>query len=161
MLSKEDMVALVEPMLAGSGTELVLVQVVPGQHQTRIRVFIDRIGGVSIEDCAQLSRQIARRLDASPDGAGEYRLEVSSAGMNRPIWTLEHFRRFCGEKVHGEWREPREGCARFSGTIAAVNGEQVEVRTAEGELLTLRVGELAAARVELDPWKGRRRAAGD
>lgn len=139
--------------------ELVEVQVAPGRKRT-LRVFVDREGGVNVSDCAQLSRRISRRLDGLESSPGDYVLEVSSAGMNRPIWTEAHFRRFTGERVQVEIKEPAQGRVHFQAVIERVEGEKVCLRLqekdADPETLELSIDNIVTARLDLDPWKGRR-----
>ncbi len=156
MIRQEELRALFVPLLEGSDIELVAVQVVPGHKQHQLRIFVDRPGGIDIGVCARLSREVARRLDERLDLRGGYRLEVSSPGMNRPIWTLEHFRRFQGERLQFDLVDPREGRTRFQGLIAAVDGERVTLEVESGETFTVAVTEIASAKLDLDPWKGRR-----
>jgi ribosome maturation factor RimP len=156
MIKREELQALIAPLLEGSDVELVQVQVVPGHKQHLLRIFIDRPGGIDVGACARLSREIARCLDERPDLQGGYRLEVSSPGMNRPIWALEHFRRFQGERLQFDMVEPREGRTRYQGRIAAVDGERVTLEAESGETFTVAVTEIATATLDLDPWKGRR-----
>ena len=118
-------------------------------------VFIESATGVNVGNCAQISREISRKLDADPAG-GDYVLEVSSPGMNRPIWSMEHFKRFTGEAVRFETKRPRNGEMRYSGTIEGVSGDVVQLRIRGGELLELAVDEIESARLDIDPWQGRR-----
>jgi ribosome maturation factor RimP len=156
MIRKEELQALFAPLLEGSDIELVQVQVVPGHKQHQLRIFVDRPGGIDIGACARLSREIARRLEERLDLRGGYRLEVSSPGLNRPIWTLEHYRRFLGDRLQFDLVEPRDGRTRYQGTIAAVDGESVTLEAETGETFTLALNEIASATLDLDPWKGRR-----
>jgi len=156
MIRKEELQALFAPLLEGSDVELVQVQVVPGHKQHQLRIFVDRPGGIDIGACARLSREIARLLEERLDLRGGYRLEVSSPGMNRPIWTLEHYRRFQGDRLQFDLVEPRDGRTRYQGTIAAVDGERVTLEAETGETFTLALTEIASATLDLDPWKGRR-----
>jgi ribosome maturation factor RimP len=156
MIRKEELQALFAPLLEGSDIELVQVQVVPGHKQHQLRIFVDRPGGIDIGACARLSREIARLLEERLDLRGGYRLEVSSPGMNRPIWTLEHYRRFQGDRLQFDLVEPRDGRTRYQGTIAAVDGERVTLEAETGETFTLALTEIASATLDLDPWKGRR-----
>ncbi|MBM3317590.1 MAG: hypothetical protein FJY75_07025, partial [Candidatus Eisenbacteria bacterium] len=105
---------------------------------------------VDVAACARMSREIARRLEGSLES---YRLEVSSPGMQRPVSTLEHFRRFAGERLRFDLREPRAGRVRFHGAIRAVEGTRVVLDTEEGEEFRVGVDEIAEARLEMDPWK--------
>lgn len=155
MLTKENIADLVRPLANERGLELVEIQLQRGRRVLLIRVFVDRVGGVTMGDCADLNRQIRERLDGGPGIAEDHRVEVSSAGMQRPIWTREHFERFCGEKAVIELREPREGHVRFTGRIAAVAGESVVLQLEDGDRIELQVADLVAAHVDLDPWKQR------
>lgn len=159
MLTREELAALIRPEVETGGTELVDVQIVPGKRRT-LRVFVDRDGGVSIGDCAELSRRIGRRLDRLEADPGNYILEVSSAGMHRPIWSLDHFQRFKGERVKITLAEPQGEAGHLTGVIEGVAGEQVRLRVPgqdDGdEVLALALAQIASARLDLDPWKGRR-----
>jgi ribosome maturation factor RimP len=155
MIGPEEWEALVAPLIEQAGLELVKLQVVHGHRQTQLRIFVDHEQGVSVGDCARLCREIGRQLEARFGPESAPLLEVSSAGMSRPIWALEHFRRFRGEKLHFELVEPRQGRLRFRGTIEAVEGERIRLRLDEGEILELTAGEIAAANLELDPWRRR------
>jgi len=157
MIAKEDLEEVVAPMLEEAGAELVEIQVVPGAQQVQLRLFVDRPAGITVGECGRLSRRIARELDLLPGLAGGYRLEVSSPGMNRPIWTLDHFRRFVGESVCVVLREPHEGRTWHKGTIASVAGECIRLRVQGDEVVELGLGDIAKAHLELDAWKGRSR----
>jgi ribosome maturation factor RimP len=166
MIGLEELETLVAPLVEQEGLELVRIQLVRGHHQAQLRIFVDQERGVTVGDCARLSREIARRLDARPDLASAYGLEVSSAGMNRPIWTLEHFRRFQGEKLCFDLAEPRDGRVRFQGVIEAVAGDRIRLRVEGGPDLEVTADEIAAAHLELDPWRrgapgAHRRAEGE
>jgi len=148
------MVALIEPLLAEQGLELVELQIVPGRRTT-IRLFIDRATAVNIGDCATVSRAIARLLDAQQPPVDNYMLEVSSPGMHRPVRTLEHFQRFQGEPVRFELSEPRDGQVSFEGRIESVEGEVIKLRVRDGRLLEVALDAIRSARLDRDPWKGR------
>jgi ribosome maturation factor RimP len=155
MISRETLTELAEEVAGSQGLELVEIQLVPGRRQV-LRVFVDGPHGIRVEECAAVSRQLMRRLEAIGPQAGDYVLEVSSPGMNRPIWSLEHYRRFQGERLRFELKEPRAGRLRFTGRILAVDGERVRLEIEGGEILELTAEEIHSARVQLDPWKGRR-----
>jgi len=159
MLTRERITSLVTPELTERGLELVGLQLVPGRRRI-VRVFIDRAGGVNVGDCAEVSRALARRLDAELPGAGNYVLEVSSPGMNRPVETVDQYRRFMGERVKLELKDPREGQMHFEGTIESVEGERIRFRVKDDQILELTVDAIASAHLEIDPWKGRRKASG-
>jgi len=155
MIGPEELETLVAPLIEQEGLELVQVQVVGGSRQAQLRIFVDQEGGVSVADCARLSRSIVRKLDAQPGLGATYRLEVSSPGMNRPIWKLEHFLRFRGERLRFELVEPRDGHIRFRGSIEAVDGDRIRLRLEGDEVLEVRSDQIATAHLELDPWQRR------
>ena len=87
------------PLAAQEGMELVDVEIGgPGGRQT-LRLYIDRKGGVSLDDCTSVSRAVSAALDVEDPIDGAYDLEVSSPGLDRPLRTPEHFRKFAGSKV--------------------------------------------------------------
>ena len=153
MITKEQLESLVAPVLRDAGAELVQVQISPGGKRTLLRFFVDRTGGITVGECGQLSRRLAQELDREPGLAAGYVLEVSSPGMNRPIWTLEHYRRFAGERVVLELARPHDGRTRWTATIEAVEGERVRLGLTGGGSLELGLEDIVAARVERDPWK--------
>lgn len=156
MISRESMVSLIEPLLAERGLELVELQIVPGRRPT-VRLFIDREAAINIGDCAEVSRAIARLLDAQQPPVDTYLLEVSSPGMHRPVRTLESFKRFQGEPLRFELCEPCDGQVSFEGRIESVEGEVIKLRVRDGRLLEVTLEAIRSARLDRDPWKGRPR----
>jgi ribosome maturation factor RimP len=91
--------AIAEPLAAGEGLELVDVELAGGGGRTTLRLYIDRAGGVSLDDCTSVSRAVSAALDVEDPIEGAYDLEVSSPGLDRPLRTPEHFEKFAGEEV--------------------------------------------------------------
>lgn len=118
----------VTPVLAGHGFELVLVEYIP--RGAVLRLFIDRDGGVSIDDCARVSQIVGDLLDAegiSDRIPGRYHLEVSSPGLDRPLVKPRDYTRFVGQQVNVTTREPLAGRRNFKGTLAAAADKQIQV----------------------------------
>jgi ribosome maturation factor RimP len=87
------------PLAEQEGMELVDVEMGgPGGRQT-LRLFIDRQGGVSLDDCTSISRAVSAALDVEDPIEGSYDLEVSSPGLDRPLRTPDHFQKYAGERV--------------------------------------------------------------
>jgi ribosome maturation factor RimP len=82
---------------------------------------------VSLEDCEKVSRQVSSVMDVEDPIDGEYTLEVSSPGMDRPLYTLEQYARYIGEQVNVRLRMARDGRRKFKGTILAVEGDEVRL----------------------------------
>ena len=100
-----------------------------------LRVYIDKEGGVLVDDCAIVSRQISGVLDVEDPIAVEYTLEVSSPGMERPLFTLEQFAKYAGEQVKIKLRSPFEGRRNFQGLLKGVEEQDVIVQADEHEYL--------------------------
>ena len=103
-----------EPILARDGYELVEVEWVRGGGRWTLRVFIDREGGVNVDDCQLVSRTIDPVLDVEDFIEPAYDLEVSSPGLDRPLRTPEHFARYAGQRVQVKAYGPVAGTAEGS-----------------------------------------------
>ena len=123
--------AKVEPAVTGMGYELVDVQSSNGGRM--LRVFIDKPGGITVEDCAAVSRQLSHLLPV--EGVDFERLEVSSPGLDRPLRKAGDFSRFAGQKAEVRMRTPdATGRRKFVGVLrGAADGQvMVEVAPADG-----------------------------
>ena len=109
--------ALALPVVEGAGCALWDVEYVKEAGQWFLRVYIDREGGVSIDDCEAVSRPLSDLLDEADPIEGSYTFEVSSAGADRALKKPEHFARFLGEEVEVKLYRPREGRKEFVGRL--------------------------------------------
>lgn len=98
-----------------------------GKHSI-LRVFIDHENGIQVDDCAKVSRQLSAVLDVEDPISSEYNLEVSSPGMDRPLFTLEQFEKYVGQVVSVKLRFPFEGRRKFMGRLNGVEGSDVVVQ---------------------------------
>src|SRR5579871_1301839 len=114
---RERLFALIEPVLARSGYELVELEYGAGRSHAVVRLFIDRPQGVTIDDCERVSREVAALLDVEDPIPMAYSLEVSSPGFDRLLRTAAHFERFVGSRVFVELKVPREGRRRYTGLL--------------------------------------------
>lgn len=115
-------------MLTDLGLELVGIEFSPGTGGSLLRVYIDEPErGVTIDDCERASREISALLDVNDVVAGRYTLEVSSPGLERPLFALEHFERFVGEPAKISVNLPLDGRRRFQGRIVAVEGDRIVI----------------------------------
>jgi len=89
-----------------------------------LRVFIDSPNGIHVDDCAQVSRQISGVMDVEDPITSEYNLEVSSPGVDRPLFTLEHFSRYVGEFVDVKLRYAFEGRRKFKGKLVGIEDDE-------------------------------------
>ncbi len=135
--------AVVTPVVAGMGFELVDLQASNGGRL--LRLFIDKPGGVGIEDCAAVSRQLARVLEV--EGVDYERLEVSSPGLDRPLRKAGDFARFAGHKAEVRMRTPdASGRRRFVGVLRGAEAGQVSLEMA-GQQVALALDDVERARL--------------
>ena len=137
------MADVAEATLAGMGFELVDARVsAGGRHLT---VFIDRPGGITVDHCAEVSRQLSRVF--AVEGIDYDRLEVSSPGLDRPLRKAVDFERFAGNKVDIRMRRPDEtGRKRFTGLLRGVQGGVATVEV-EGRDVALNLDEIERAKL--------------
>ena len=112
--------ALIEPLLAREGVELVDVEVAGSRRRPIVRVYVDRPGGVGVDDCARISRLLEAGLETAAAVPETYVLEVSSPGLDRPLRERRHFERFVGRDVEVRLFAPLQGRRRIVGTLAQV-----------------------------------------
>jgi ribosome maturation factor RimP len=132
---EERIVALVEPAAEELGYRLVRVRLM-GLKRKRLQIMAERSadGLMGLADCERLSRAISPLLEAEDPIKGEYDLELSSPGIDRPLMRLEDFARFEGHDAKLETAMLIDGRKRFKGVLAGVDGEHVRLVSPEGEV---------------------------
>jgi ribosome maturation factor RimP len=129
-IDTQKLIQLTEPVVAGQGYELVDLEFKnePQVGGWVLRVFIDKPEGVSLDDCASVSRELSAVLDVDDAIPIAYSLEVSSPGLNRPLRKATDFARFVGKKAKIRTRHPvGESRRNFSGTLVGVDGDKVKI----------------------------------
>jgi ribosome maturation factor RimP len=144
-VDKERLIELIEPPLAALGFELADLDAHLGKRGL-LRIFIDRKGGVTLDDCERVSEQLGAWLDVEDPLPGSYVLEVSSPGFDRRLRTLEHFARFTGERCKVELKDPREGRRRLTGRIVGTAGPDVAIDV-DGTVWQVPLNDIAVARL--------------
>lgn len=140
--------AILAPVVESMGFEFWGVQYIQG-HGAVVRIFIDHEEGISVDDCADVSHQVSGVLDVEDPINTEYVLEVSSPGMDRPLFTLEQWQRFIGEKIKVRLLGPIEGRRRFTGELLEVNEEDEQVLLRhDADVLLVPFGQIDRANVE-------------
>jgi ribosome maturation factor RimP len=129
MTLRDTLARLLQPVVEGLGYELWELEYQPGRGNGLLRIFIDTEAeaGITVDDCARASRAISDVLDAADPIPGNYTLEVSSPGLERPLRTPRHFAPFVGETVFVEMVHVVEERRRFTGRLAAAGEETIEV----------------------------------
>ena len=139
--------AVVEPVVADHGFELVDADVARGPSGSVVRVVIDTPAGdgrVPIDDCARVSRELETCLDAAGLVALPYTLEVSSPGLDRVLGREKDFAAACGSEVKIETRRPIDGRRRFRGELVAFDAGRVHVRV-DGQPFEIAFADVAKA----------------
>ena len=136
MASKEQqIVQMLDPTVEAMGFELWGLEYMSQGRHTLLRLYIDGENGVSVDDCALVSRQVGSVLDVENPITGDYTLEVSSPGMDRLLFKLEQFPGYVGEIVELRLRTPFEGRRKYRGILKGIEGEDVVVQVDEHEYL--------------------------
>ena len=127
---------MLQPVVESLGYEFWGLEYIQGRGAT-LRIFIDRDSdeGVSVDDCALVSHQVSGVLDVEDPISGEYNLEVSSPGMERPLFTIEHWSRYIGEDIQIRLLAPVAGKRRLTATLTAIEGDDVLLDVKKGEAL--------------------------
>jgi ribosome maturation factor RimP len=117
-----------EALCDAEGMELVCVEFLREPTGRILRVYIDKPGGLSLNDCAYISHQLGDILDVDLEDLGPYSLEVSSPGLERPLWKVRDYDRFQGRAAKIKTRVPVEGQKNFKGILSGVTGEIITLR---------------------------------
>ena len=131
----EQLQALLAPVVEALGYVCWGVEYISQGRHSLLRVYIDHPNGILVEDCEAVSRQVSGVLDVEDPITNEYTLEVSSPGMDRPLFTLEQFAAHAGEQVKVKLRSPVEGRRNFQGLLRGVADQDVVVQVDEHEYL--------------------------
>jgi len=128
------LIALVEPVVTGLGYEFVSMEMLGQGRQSIIRVYIDAEKGILVDDCSKVSHQVSGVLDVEDPIRGKYTLEVSSPGVDRPLFTLAHFERFVGSEIKVELRQATaEGQKKLRGDLLKVENETIHLHVQDEE----------------------------
>lgn len=121
----------IEHIVTHLGYECVHVSIKSDFGKLRLQILIDTLGGINVEDCETVSKHVNKYLDESPDipelDKGRYYLEVSSPGIERPLYKLEDYERFSGKEARLRLAKPLEGRKSFTGIILGLDGDNVKL----------------------------------
>lgn len=140
---------LLQPLVEDLGYEFVGLEHSSNPKNPSLVIYIDRPGGIAVEDCERVSREVAAVLDVEDPIPGHYDLEVSSPGLDRPLFTLEQFERFSGEVAQVSLFAPLDGRRKFKGEILGIQDGKVRLDQ-DGTQVELDMGNIAKARLVPD-----------
>ena len=148
MTSKTELEALIEPVVDGLGYEFIGIEYNAQGKHSLLRVFIDKPEGINVDDCSAVSRQISGVMDVEDPIHGEYNLEVSSPGLDRPLFKIEHYANFVGEKCSVRLKRLYEGRRKFKGSIVSINEDILSFDIGDNEVLEVPFKEIDKANLE-------------
>jgi len=142
--------ALIEPLVESMGYELVLLEFSPHKGSAMVRLFIDAPGGITLGDCERVSREVEGVLDVEDPIPQNYRLEVSSPGLDRPLVKPAHYERFAGQVAKVQLIGPKAGRRKFQGVLKGLKDGQVVLETVDAGTVELKLDEIERARLVPD-----------
>lgn len=140
---KRILTSVVEAM----GYEWVGMEFHPRRANALLRVYIDSATGITLDDCQRVSHQLSGVLDVEDPIAGQYTLEVSSPGLDRPLFEAQHFERFVGAEVRLQLRELLNGRRKLIGRLSGMRGGDVVIVDSEGQEWQVPIERIEKARL--------------
>ena len=117
----DKVLSIINPSIEDLGYELLGIEYVPSGKHSILRLYIDSEDGIGVDDCEIVSRQVSAIMDVEDPITGQYNLEVSSPGIERPLFAVAHYMRFLGHDVRLRTFRPIEGRRNFTGAIGSVS----------------------------------------
>lgn len=148
-MSQQRLNELLQPLVEQLGYEFVGLEYMNNPKQSVLRIYIDSEPGVGLEDCETVSREVAALLDVEDPIKGHYNLEVSSPGLDRPLFNREQFERFAGHEAQLSLFAPEAGRRKFKGLIKGLDGDQLSLEV-DGDVVALNFDNIAKARLVPD-----------
>jgi ribosome maturation factor RimP len=141
---------MLEPLVESLGYELVLLEFSPHKGSAMVRLFIDAPGGITLGDCEKVSREVEGLLDVEDPIPQNYRLEVSSPGLDRPLVKPAHYERFAGSVAKVQLLAPRGNRRKFQGVLKGLKEGRVVLDTADAGTVEFGLDEIERARLVPD-----------
>lgn len=140
---------IISPILVGTPFELVGVECVGGGKHTVLRIYIDKPGGITIDDIANISRQISVIFDVEEPISGHYTLEVSSPGLQRPLFTPAHFKAQVGQQITVKTSHALGNRQNFKGVLIKADDAGIELEV-DSETISLQYSDIDKAKLNPD-----------
>jgi ribosome maturation factor RimP len=122
-------------LVEGMGYEFVGNELKSQGRSSVLRVFIDTPKGVTIDDCTAVSRQVSAMLDVEDPISGQYSLEISSPGLNRPLFEIGHYQNYVGKRIKLRMHNPIDGKRNFVGFLVRVENTDIHLLVDEEEVV--------------------------
>ncbi|MBU2184699.1 ribosome maturation factor RimP [Rheinheimera muenzenbergensis] len=124
---EQKLTELLQPTVEATGFELLGLELVQAGRHSTLRLYIDHADGVNVDNCALVSREVSAILDVEDPITNEYLLEVSSPGLDRPLFTAAHFAAVVGQKIEVKLAIPQDGRRKFKGVLTAIEDDMLIV----------------------------------
>lgn len=144
-----DLDALFAPVVESMGYELVGTEFTTQGRRGVLRVYIDKEDGITVDDCGKVSYQLSGLLDVEDPVPGAYNLEVSSPGLDRPLFKAADYERFAGERVKIRLHAPMNGRRKQAGVLKGMEDDKVLLDTEDGAV-SIALGDIKQARLVPD-----------
>jgi len=141
---------VIAPILNSMGLELIDLELSGHGRRGHLRIFIDKAGGVNVDDCEQVSRYVGHALDVADPIPHGYLLEVSSPGLDRPLRKIEDYQRAAGKLVRLKLNHPRDGEWVIIGRLQGLKEDGIEVKPEDGEPIRVALADITQARLEVE-----------
>lgn len=150
--SRQDkLTQLLRPAVEGLGYELVGIEHLPMGKHTVLRIYIDSPEGITVSDCSRVSHQVSGVLEVEEPIKGQFTLEVSSPGIDRPLFNFEQFEQFVGSKVKLKLYHAIEGKRKIIGMIESVDGDDINIKEADtDDSIQLQIDDIDKANIISD-----------
>jgi ribosome maturation factor RimP len=155
---EERVQAIADRVATDHGVELVHAEVAGPDNKPIVRIFIDKPGGVTHEDCSEVSFHVGTILDVEDFIHASYTLEVSSPGIERGLYKTKDYERFAGSLAKIKTRRPINGQRNFRGRLLGINGDEVLFEDRTSGRVQIAVGSITKANLEMDVEEEFRRA---
>lgn len=146
---------IAHPLVDALGMELVEIEFKREGRQMVLRLYIDKPGGITLDDCATVSKELSALLDVEDVMPGMYNLEVSSPGLNRPLKSLDDYKRYTGRLIKIKTFTPTADDAgnlrkTFLGELIGLDGDLVRLQLTEGQTASISFSAIAKANLEFE-----------
>jgi len=146
----EHVTEIASKVSAGSGVELVHIDILGTKRDLVLRIFIDKHGGVKLDDCSKVSRGVEDVLDSEDFIPSRYVLEVSSPGIERQLYSLRDFVKFSGQLAKVKLKTEIEGQKTLVGNIVGVDGETISIDDRSKGIVNFDYQEVEKANLKID-----------
>ncbi|MBN2646864.1 MAG: ribosome maturation factor RimP [Thiotrichales bacterium] len=144
MRLEEKLEHAITPAIEAMGFDLWGLEFISAGRHSTLRVFVEKDGGITVDDCAKVSHQVSAILDVEDPISGAYHLEVSSPGMDRQLFKPVHFTLYQGQVVQVRTVTDILGRRRFKGELLKVDAQQIELEV-DGEIYTIAFDQIEKA----------------